>query len=674
MPPSPILGGFSQSRSPNQADNQAQNLFLEITETKDGKSPGYLQMTPGLSLLTTVGNGPIRTGTSLVGANLFVVSGSSLYQITPALVATLVGDLATSAGPVSMITNGNQLVVFDGVNGYLTTNNIVAAGGGVTLTGGNIYLPGVLYVVGDTITLEVANGSGGVQDATAILTVTGTGDGFTGGTISNGGTGYAVDDDITLVATNGTQNMPAILQVTSVNGSGAVTGFTIPNQGVFLASNLPTAFTQASSSGAGTGFTVTALSYDQSGQVLSFTVTSGGAFSSPPTGLIQASTSGSGSGFGLAGGLTFAPGPMLLPVSLPFTGAPLSATYQDGYGLVSVAETQTFYQSDLNDLSIWETLNFSSADATPDNIVSLIDLQRQIFIHKQYHFEVWVNVGVAGFTFQRLQGVFGEFGSAATFSMTKAGESLIWLAQNDQGVRFVMQLSGYEPRKISTAALEGKLAQYATVSDAIAYVYSQSGHQFYVLTFPSEDVTWCCDLSATRLAGVPEWHNRSAWDQTGFHRHWSNSYANFYNTAQPGHPNVVGDFVSGNLYTLSLTQLTDNGTPRRALRTWRAVAQQPKTPQRYSCLTIEMETGVDVPANPAPPVTDNPQVILRWSDDGGHNWSSEKFMSVGALGQTSKRVLFYRLGSTRRATGLDRIFELSWVDQFKVAITGAFVD
>jgi hypothetical protein len=54
-------------------------------------------------------------------------------------------------------------------------------------------------------------------------------------------------------------------------------------------------------------------------------------------------------------------------------------------------------------------------------------------------------------------------------------------------------------------------------SDAIAYSYSQAGHEFYVLTFPTADVTWCYDLATGHLAqaGV-------ARPETGiYHRHRS---------------------------------------------------------------------------------------------------------------------------------------------------------
>jgi hypothetical protein len=63
--------------------------------------------------------------------------------------------------------------------------------------------------------------------------------------------------------------------------------------------------------------------------------------------------------------------------------------------------------------------------------------------------------------------------------------------------------------------------------------------------------------------------------------------------------------------------------------------------------------------------------MLRWSDDGGKNWSNEIIEAAGPTGATAQTVSFRRTGSTRVLTGLDRILELSSTDRFKVAIIGA---
>jgi hypothetical protein len=429
----PILGGFGVARSLNAADSQEINLFLEMVEAKEAaKQPGYLQMTPGLDLLLTTGSGPIR-GLHVMAAMLYVVSGASVYQVTQGLISTKIGILGTASGPVSMIDNGRQLAIFDGLAGYLTTATAISQGA-VPLTGGMIGAGGVGNAVGDQITLAPV---GGVQEATAIIEVT--------------------------------------AQV-----SGAVTAFSVVQPGLF---------------------------------------------SSQPFSFVQASTSGDGSGFTLAAP-TFGASVQLGQIVLPFTEGPVSATYQDGFGLVNQSGTPNVWQSNSFDLSTWNALDFTDADATPDNVVALATLNREVRFFKEQHTEVWIDAGTAGFSFQRLEGVFIEHGCAAPFSVALAGQSLVWLAQNQQGQRIIVQSVGYEPKRISTHMIETRLASYPAVADAVAYCYQQEGHTFYVITFPSGDETWCVDLTDSPLAGEPLWHQRAAFDATTglFHRHWSNAY------------------------------------------------------------------------------------------------------------------------------------------------------
>lgn len=553
----PIFGGFYVARSTNLADQVCKNLFPTTVETKSGKDVGALYATPGLDLQVTAGTGPIRAQENFMGYN-YVVSGNVIYAVSSLWVASIVGDIGTTFGPVSVINNGRQLALFDGFRGYLVP-------GGYPLTGGTI-------------------GGGG-------------------------GAGYAVNDFITLQASDGVQNATAQILVTTVSG-GAVTGFTVFITGAF--NPKATAFTQNSTTGSGTGFTLTSPTYGT---------------------IIEVYT-----------------------IPLPFEG-PVLASYQDGFGLLEGAASQQFYQSNLFDLSLWSALNFSSADAQPDNVVGIAALHEEQFIFKQYNTEVWINAGLPNFSFQRLAGVHIEMGCAAPFSVAKAGESLIWVAQNEQGQGTVQQISGYEPKKISTKAIDTQIQSYPRISDAIAYSYQQDGHLFYVVTFPSANsgagVTWACDL------GNGLWHERAAFSNGVFSRHWANCYAAFNGKC------VVGDYRNGNLYAFDMTTQTDNGTPKKWVRAWRALPQPVFEPMTFSSLQIDMETGIGVPDGT------NPQVTLRWSDDGGHRWSNGRILAAGKTGETALRVKAKRLGSTRLNSGLDRIFELSSTDAFLVSIIGA---
>ena len=105
---SPILGSAYVARSVNAADNRMVNLFPEIIP-EGGKEPAFLNRAPGLRLLVTCGSGPIR-GLWQFGGYGYAVSGSELYQLTSAWVATKLGDVSGS-GPVSMSDNGTQLFI-----------------------------------------------------------------------------------------------------------------------------------------------------------------------------------------------------------------------------------------------------------------------------------------------------------------------------------------------------------------------------------------------------------------------------------------------------------------------------------------------------------------------------------------------------------------------------------
>lgn len=344
-------------------------------------------------------------------------------------------------------------------------------------------------------------------------------------------------------------------------------------------------------------------------------------------------------------------------LSLPFSG-PLQATYQDDFGLVYETNTQIIWQSNAGDLSTWGALTFASADATPENIVSLISIHRELWVLKAAHTEVWINAGNTNFAFSRLDGVFLHQGCAAPYSVAiggRTGENLFWLASNDQGQGRVVMATGYQASTISSTDMTTELATYSTIADAQAYCYEQEGEGFYVITFPTAGVTWVYGARS----GL--WHKRAAFAAGVFSRHWGATYAFFNGRC------LVGDYRNGNIYAYDLDNATDNGTQRKWLRTWRALAKPILEPVRFNFLQIDMETGMQVGVT-------NPQIMLRWSDDGGHNWSGEILQQIaGNIGETARRVKFNRLGSTKKNGGLDRIFELSSTDPFKVAIMGAMV-
>jgi hypothetical protein len=82
-------------------------------------------------------------------------------------------------------------------------------------------------------------------------------------------------------------------------------------------------------------------------------------------------------------------------------------------------------------------------------------------------------------------------------------------------------------------------------------------------------------------------------------------------------------------------------------------------------LQLDCETGVGINLGQG----DNPQAMLRWSDDGGHTWSNEHWSDMGRIGQYGRRVFWRRLGMTMKLR--DRVYEVSGTDPVKIVIVGA---
>lgn len=337
---------------------------------------------------------------------------------------------------------------------------------------------------------------------------------------------------------------------------------------------------------------------------------------------------------------------------------PAALAYQDGVAVVNDVGTNQWYQSDLGDLSTFEPLNFSSADSTPDQVVTVFDLHREVWLFKQKVIEVWVNGGLNGFLFQRLQGVQIPVGCAAPASVARIGDSLVWLGGDEQGTGVVYQSQVYQAVPISTHFIAETIQAMPVISDAIGWVEQTNQHWFYWLTFPTANRTFVYD-SATKL-----WHERASFANGLFSRHVANCHAFAYGK------HLIGDFATGNIYALDWNTYTDNGAVHKWLRTWRGLPpnQVAEDVIRYEGLQIDMGTGMNVPAGASP------QYMLRWSDDGGYTWSSEMWTDGNQQGNTNSRILYRRLGSTKRGGTYDRIFELSGIDPVPVQIVGAYVD
>ena len=646
-----FVGPSYEAPSIYQDAQECINFFPEIDPLKQPGVRGVVALypTPGLVTKAVLNYGEIRgLRTVSGGQQLVAVSGPYVYVLSSNLTPTIVGFLNTSTGRVGITDNGINVYIVDGAYRYTWRISTPAAAiflgslSGTTLTVTSLS-SGTLAVGQQVFGVGIANET--------VITALGTGTGGTGTYTVNISQTVASEDMSTAAAgaivtgsISGTT-----LTVSAVTSGVLYVGQTIQGTGV-------TANTMITALVSGTGGLGT------------YTVSTSQTVSSTTLYALNFTQIPSSDG-AFSGGNT--------------------VDIVDNYFVYNKPQSQEWGASDfLSPVS--PNLSYGLKDGAPDNLVSLIVDHREVYLLGENSSEVWVDVGAVPFPFQRIPGTSTQHGIASVFSVARLGNSFAYVSRNIRGEGQIVQMNGYTPVRISTHAVENTL-QNQYIDDAIAWTYQLEGHEIYVVSFPTLDLTWAYDV-ATQM-----WHKWLWVDSDNvYHRHRGNCSALFQNII------IVGDHSNGKLYELSKEVYTDDGNEiRRVRRAPHLVADLQR--QYFDEFQIQFQPGVgttglstqntsnyigdpyyiypsatlSVPPNVTlyianqnaintQDVTTNPKAMLRWSNDGGSTWSHEYWVSIGAMGKYKNRAIWRRLGMAR-----DRIFEVVVTDPVNAVIVSA---
>ena len=693
-----FVGASYEAPSIYQDMQECINWYPEVDPTKPQGSRGVIALypTPGLtSIVALSAQAEVRGMRTLSGGNYMVaVCGAYVYVLNSTFTPTIVGQLNSSSGRVGITDNGLNVYITDGVYRYTwrisTPNSAIFQGtiSGNTLTitrviSGTIAINQSLFGLGVPNETVITAGSGTswtinntatistaiqmnsatvaavitASIATSTLTVTAVASGtlypgqtiqgstVTGNTIitalgsgtvlsatiATGGTGYAVNDTITILG-GVYGSSPATYTVTSVS-AGVVTGLTQTFAGSYTSNPVNPAST--SSNNVGSGLTLTLTFGTGTGNTGNYVVSGSQTVTSRTMYALNFSVIPSSDG--------------------AFSGATV-VDIVDNYFVYNYPNTQQWAASNI--LSpITYGLSYASKFTGPDNLVSLICDHGQVYLLGENTSEVWADVGTFPFAFQRIPGSSSQQGIAAPFSIARLGNSFAYLSKNNRGQAEIVIMNGYFPTRISTHAVENTLVDQ-NISDAVAYTYQLEGHETYVISFPTLDLTWAYDVTTSL------WHKWLWVDSNNvYHRHRTQCSALFQGVV------LAGDWQNGQIYKLDLTNYTDNGdTIRRLRRAPHLVSDLQR--EYFEELQIQFQpgvglTGITTPLN-GEVVGANPQAMLRWSNDGGSTWSSEHWASIGLIGKYQNRIIWRRLGWSR-----DRIFEVVVTDPIKAVIVSA---
>ena len=202
-----------------------------------------------------------------------------------------------------------------------------------------------------------------------------------------------------------------------------------------------------------------------------------------------------------------------------FPNGATAVTFLGGYFIVNnpITGVGRFYWSAPYDGTSWDPLMFATAETDPDQLLWVTQSRGELVLWGTRTIEIWA-LSQDSQVFRRVGGSQIEWGLAATNSVARFADDLIFLAHNRMGQYCVAVLSGYTVTPVSTPEVEWDLQQRPGVAGASAYSYRWFGHNMYQINFTTNRIcmtvrvrhgrrsvavrrVWCRVVTMARCAG-----------------------------------------------------------------------------------------------------------------------------------------------------------------------------
>ncbi len=313
----------------------------------------------------------------------------------------------------------------------------------------------------------------------------------------------------------------------------------------------------------------------------------------------------------------------------------VEGSFLDGFFLVidapdeeDAASVRRFRHSALQDGLTWDPLDYASKEGYPDMLAAMLADHEDLWLFGSQTTEVWRNnysTAPESFPWERDPGAFIHYGNIAPWATVRMPEGVGWLAGDPRGHAMAFHAVGYRPQRVSTHAVEQAWAKYSTVGDAEGYTYTEDGHYFWVISFPTADATWVYDVSSKL------WHERAWLTGSTLHRHRSRGHAYVFGR------HLVGDWETGTIYEMGVHLGSDAGADIRRIRTapyFSDAEEQVRIFHHRLQLDVQADENLDI--------------SLDWSNDSARNWSTARTVTTGpGDADGEQRAMWRRLGEAR---------------------------
>lgn len=320
-----------------------------------------------------------------------------------------------------------------------------------------------------------------------------------------------------------------------------------------------------------------------------------------------------------------------------FYGA-VRVNFLDNFFLFPRPASGQFVKTSINDATSLDALDYATAEASPDDLVTSAVVQKRLLLIGQYTTEFWRDSGAADFPFEPGGGV-AEVGCMAAQTVRVLDNSAFMLGRDKNGPGGVYRLNAYAWERISKDNVDLSLQSSTDLSAATSYVYQDQGKTFYAIKAPGVPRDWVYEVK------TGEWHERCDQDEAG----------QFIADRAVCHTYNFGrHFVGGSdgvIYRLNPNIFTKAGVPMVAQRTSPHNATPSLVRVFFNHFVLDVDTGTAG-------VGEEAFVELAWLDwRPGSTWSNYIRRSLGKVGERFAKVSWFAnvLGS-----GIDRVWRLRY--------------
>jgi hypothetical protein len=319
----------------------------------------------------------------------------------------------------------------------------------------------------------------------------------------------------------------------------------------------------------------------------------------------------------------------LTQVTDPDLGVVLDVVWVDGYFMTTDGEF--LIVTELSDPTQVNPLKYGSSEVDPDPVVALLKLRNEVYALNRNTIEVFDNIGGDLFPFQRIDGAQIQKGVIGTFACCVYIERIAFLGGGRNESPGIYVGAAATTQKISTQEIDELLLTYseAQLAQVKLEARNDKSHQHLYVHLPDRTVVY--DAAASEALGDQVWFTLTT-TVVGFAQYRARNLVWAYDKWLVGDPqsSIIGYLVD------------DIGSHWGQRVHWEfgtIIAYNEGKGALFQKIELVSLTGRVA-------LGTNPQISTSYSLDG-LSYSQDRYIYVGTIGNTSKRLAWFQQGHMR---------------------------